>query len=1062
MNGFEWDIEDDNEHNDASIKEESIWYIIRGQEIKLAIGVIYMAVDNPQNRDWNDKLEEKIARDIHTLKDEGMHILLLGDFNGHIREEDGGVPRGDPHTDKNGQRVVNFCSSHDLSILNCSPQCEGKWTWMRRDSRSIIDYMLLDNRIKENCRGMMIDDEGKKWPSDSDHNWMQMEIECHQQVKKQKATTKPRWKIHPKTNWENFRNELKEKLVQWNEVMNSVENKETMVELGYNKLVSVLQEVGEKTIGRSSGTRYTKDTRKIKRAILHRNKAGKRWKDANRRKDINTVDHWKSFQEKKKAVASLKKKQDIKNKYKWRIKLAEEGGTSSKSLWSSLSEKNKDSKIEALKIGKEIITDPEHIKREIEGYFKELGREPNKSKDPNDELHNITQNKNKMSKEHNGETNSMDEGEPPKPPDPDEVFERPITEAECKEAIRKLKKGKASGWDDIPNDFIKEGGQHLMRALTKLFEMMREAEWTPDDWSKEKKNLLHKGKSKQHLDNYRGISISSNIGKLFTRILAQRLESIIEQNGWLGEIQGGFRKGRGTMDHLFVLTSLMDRAHKLKKPIYIAFIDLRKAFDRVWREGLWKCLGEYGLGGKFLSIVKSLYNDHKCKIETVGGSTEWINCERGVKQGCVLSPMLFALYIAKLGNILQSESEGITIGKTNIPGLFFADDMTLIAETEQNLKSLLQKVKTFTDERRLEINFSKTKIMKTGPHTSEEHQWIFEDALGIQSEPIQEANFYEYLGILIGRSRTFSQFLKMKINKLPQKIGFVKTKAKSTPDRIWAADVLWKLVVKPSLLYGAEVVTYNKTWLTKIEAMQCKIGRWILGVSYRCSATGVRGELGWTSLQGEISKLKVGFLIHLGKLKQSRWPRVILEEILSGSYDSNWYNEVNKAREIINDIWEISNSSNWRNKLSEQWRKTEDTTWREEKSRKKHLEYYPIQELSERQQYIDGSASSISLCKLRLGDFITNQKKDDEPDKCPVCKLEMDATNKHIILDCNTLQQVRVNSGLQNEIDIWENMGKTRNEIVRIILEDTCTKNKIRLHKLLTSWKTQTEGVEKP
>ena len=316
--------------------------------------------------------------------------------------------------------------------------------------------------------------------------------------------------------------------------------------------------------------------------------------------------------------------------------------------------------------------------------------------------------------------------------------------------------------DDIPNEFIKEGGPMLRKALTKIFEMMRETEWTPEDWASERLKILHKGKSRYDLDNYRGISISSNIGKVFTRILAQRLETVIEREGWLGEMQGGFRRGRGTMDNLFVLTSIMDRAHKMKKPLYIAFLDLRKAFDRVWREGLWQCLDELGLGGKFLSLVKSLYNNHKRTINTSGGYTEWIHCNRGVKQGCVLSPMLFALYIAKLGDILLEDPQGVEVGGTNIPGLFFADDMALMAESRENLIALIRKVRKFTREKRLEINYAKTQIMKMGPGTAQEVKWTFQGAPDMpdtKSDSIEETNVYEYLGMLLGRNRTFTQFL---------------------------------------------------------------------------------------------------------------------------------------------------------------------------------------------------------------------------------------------------------------------------------------------------------------
>ena len=166
-----------------------------------------------------------------------------------------------------------------------------------------------------------------------------------------------------------------------------------------------------------------------------------------------------------------------------------------------------------------------------------------------------------------------------------------------------------------------------------------------------------------------------------------------------------------------------------------------------------------GFRRKCLSILKSLYNNQRRRISTIGGYTDWIGCERGVKQGGVLSPMLFALYIAKLGDTLSQERQGVEVGEVNIPGLFFADDMALTAETENNLVSLLEKLKSFTTDKRLEINYEKSKIIKLGPGTGQENKWAFEDING-RNEGTVEANFYNYLGILLGKSRT--QYLRTK------------------------------------------------------------------------------------------------------------------------------------------------------------------------------------------------------------------------------------------------------------------------------------------------------------
>ena len=106
--------------------------------------------------------------------------------------------------------------------------------------------------------------------------------------------------------------------------------------------------------------------------------------------------------------------------------------------------------------------------------------------------------------------------------------------------MKELKGKKAVGWDDIPNEFLKEAGESLRKALVTIFNKIRTEQNTPQQWTQDKAKLLYKGKSKQSLDNYRGIAITSNIGKLFCRIMGKRLQNIVEERNWLGEIQAAF------------------------------------------------------------------------------------------------------------------------------------------------------------------------------------------------------------------------------------------------------------------------------------------------------------------------------------------------------------------------------------------------------------------------------------------------------------------------------------------------------------------------------------------
>ena len=119
--------------------------------------------------------------------------------------------------------------------------------------------------------------------------------------------------------------------------------------------------------------------------------------------------------------------------------------------------------------------------------------------------------------------------------------------------------------------------------------------------------------------------------------------------------------------------------------MYVIFIDFKKAYDRVWREGLWERLRQIGIGEKTVRMIQTLYRDHKRKIATPWGDTDWSECKRGLKQGCVLSPILFALYISDLEARLKEGGEGVKCGTEVIPGFFFADDLVAIAVGEEGI-----------------------------------------------------------------------------------------------------------------------------------------------------------------------------------------------------------------------------------------------------------------------------------------------------------------------------------------------------------------------------------------
>ena len=162
-------------------------------------------------------------------------------------------------------------------------------------------------------------------------------------------------------------------------------------------------------------------------------------------------------------------------------------------------------------------------------------------------------------------------------------------------------------------------------------------------------------------------------------------------NRELSDVQAGFRKGRGTRDQIANIRWLMEKAKEFQKNIYFCFIDYAKAFDCVDHNKLWKILKERGIPDHLICLLINLYAGQEATVRTGHGTTDWFQ----VRQGCILSPCLFNLYaefIMRNAGLDEAQA-GIKIPGRNIDNLRYADDTTLMAESEEELKSLLMKVK---------------------------------------------------------------------------------------------------------------------------------------------------------------------------------------------------------------------------------------------------------------------------------------------------------------------------------------------------------------------------------
>ncbi len=223
--------------------------------------------------------------------------------------------------------------------------------------------------------------------------------------------------------------------------------------------------------------------------------------------------------------------------------------------------------------------------------------------------------------------------------------------------------------------------------------------------------FIKKG-SINNTNNYRGITLLSTIGKLFTRVLNNRLTDWAEQYYVYIEAQAGFRKHMSTVDHIFVLHSLISKFTNNGSKLFCAFVDFSKAFDYVVRDNLWYKLIQLGIRGKMFDIIKSIYNNVKTRVKYNNQLSDEFSCSLGVRQGECLSPFLFAMYVNDLEQELCNKGfDGIDIGMAKLFLLLYADDIIIFSESANGLQNGLDILYEYCQRWKLTVNTDKTKIM---------------------------------------------------------------------------------------------------------------------------------------------------------------------------------------------------------------------------------------------------------------------------------------------------------------------------------------------------------------
>ena len=288
-----------------------------------------------------------------------------------------------------------------------------------------------------------------------------------------------------------------------------------------------------------------------------------------------------------------------------------------------------------------------------------------------------------------------------------------FSQHEMSVAIKKMKENKAADENGVIAKYLEVEEVEKLRGLMNLADI-------PKQWKESRVKLLHKGGRTDELKKYRPIVIINITCKLCMLLVREIIDKWTEDSGMLGEIQGCFRRGRRTEDNLFMLERLIEMVKGRKGEIFVAYLDMEKAYDRVNRKKLFEVMRCYEVHEKLVRLIERIYDGSLVKFELEEVTTGWCKSDSGVRQGCPLSPLLFNIYVRELGNVISTCVHGVkyaVVGKDGVmewksqAGLLYADDVCLMANSEKDLKVIMEKVNECIAEYGLKVNEKKSKVV---------------------------------------------------------------------------------------------------------------------------------------------------------------------------------------------------------------------------------------------------------------------------------------------------------------------------------------------------------------
>lgn len=377
-------------------------------------------------------------------------------------------------------------------------------------------------------------------------------------------------------------------------------------------------------------------------------------------------------------------------------------------------------------------------------------------------------------------------------------------------------------------------------------------------------------------ENWRGITLLSMVNKVIAHIITNRVASALEPD--LRPHQAGFRPHRSCVDHINSLRVIVEQSAEWRSPLYLLFIDFEKAFDTLDHKTIWNALACKGTPPKIISLIQGLYNGATCKVLHENHLSDRINVAVGVRQGCVMSPLLFNIVLDVVMKTATNNTKGISWGLIGQLGdLEYADDICLLSHKFSDMTEKIRKLEEVAGNAGLKINCGKTRSMRLNA--------TCDQAFFINGSSIEDVNSFCYLGSIIDGKGGSSNDIMNRINNAKRSYGALSPVWNSTYISRKTKIKIFNSNVKTTLLYGCETWNTNSRDLNALQVFTNRCLRRILKIFWpsTISNNDLWMTTGQSSIASEILRRKWNWIGHTLRKPQEDLARAALEWNPQGS-----------------------------------------------------------------------------------------------------------------------------------------------------------------------------------